>query len=104
MIRVLYERNGAALHLSISGHAKSAEAGKDLVCAAVSAIATGGLNALQHPDLFAIVLKEGHADIKTAEIAAHDEIVILTMLKQLETVAAAHPQYIQITKKGIQPS
>ncbi len=104
MIKVLYERNGAALHLSIKGHAKSAEAGQDLVCAAVSAIATGGLNALNDLKSFAIVLKDGHADIKTAEIHQRDEIVITTMLTQLETIAEAHPQYIQITKKGIQPS
>ena len=32
--------------LEIKGHANSAEYGKDLVCAAVSAISVGGLNAL----------------------------------------------------------
>lgn len=46
MIKVnLIKTNDIVTGLQVTGHAKSAEYGKDLICAAVSAILTGGFNA-----------------------------------------------------------
>ena len=44
-VKITYKSNKVD-ELEIKGHANSAEYGKDLVCAGVSAISVGGLNAL----------------------------------------------------------
>ena len=49
--------------LEIKGHANSDEHGKDLVCAAVSSIITGGFNALVKDEIEEITLEEGYAKV-----------------------------------------
>ena len=50
--------------LEVSGHADSAQYGNDMICAAVSAIITGGFNAFNDNDFDEIELKEGYAKVK----------------------------------------
>ncbi|NLB48525.1 MAG: ribosomal-processing cysteine protease Prp [Erysipelotrichia bacterium] len=67
--------------LEVKGHAHSAEYGKDLVCAAVSAVVTGGFNNLNNIDDYEVILKEGHAVFETyTPFDAHDETVIETIV------------------------
>lgn len=85
-------------YLNVSGHAQSAPKGKDLVCAGVSAIVVGGLNNLNHSD-YDITVTEGYVELTSKnEITSHDEIVIQTMLTQLETIAESYPKNIKIIK------
>ncbi len=101
MIKVLFQTAVDTINVRVSGHAKSAPHGEDLVCASVSSITLGTLNALEHLDAFDIVTKEGLVEITTKHpISHHDSIVLHTMLRQLETIAETYPQYIKITKKG----
>ena len=100
MIKVVYEAQAETIRLVITGHANSAPHGEDLVCAAASAIATGGLNALSHPTSYQIVSKEGLIELNAPHPDDHDRIVIAMMVRQLETLAEAHPRYIRITTKG----
>jgi hypothetical protein len=84
--------------IEVKGHANSAEYGKDLVCAAVSAIITGGANALEQ-DIYDIELKEGHALIKAHEIPGqNDEVVLKTMETQLRTIEEIEKAFIKIEK------
>ena len=47
MIKVIIEKNDSIISvLEVSGHSNYDEKGKDIVCAGVSAIIVGGLNAL----------------------------------------------------------
>lgn len=98
MIKVLinYKENFFE-SLEIKGHANSGPYGHDLVCAAVSAVVTGGLNNLENPKSFKITLQEGHAQvIKNKEISEHDEIVIQTIICGLKTIAESNEQFISI--------
>lgn len=82
--------------IEVKGHANSAEYGKDLVCAAVSAIITGGANALTE-DIYDIELKEGYSLIKASKIPGdNDAVVLKTMEVQLKTIEEVEGKFIKI--------
>lgn len=91
--------DGKFQSLRVKGHADFAPHGQDLVCAGVSAIVTGGINALKHPDSFDIYLESGLAVIKLKskeDITNYDAVVINTMLDQLETIEESYGDYIKL--------
>ena len=98
MIKVLIKQEGKNFKsLEVKGHAKSAEAGQDLVCAGVSSVLTGGLNNLENPKDFDIILKEGHARIEALKtISQHDEVVMETIITGLKTIEESYSKFIQI--------
>ena len=76
---------------------KSAPHGGDLVCAAVSAVLTGGLNNLENPKDFDIILDEGYAYVKANEsVSSHDEIVLETIICGLKTISEDNDKFITI--------
>jgi uncharacterized protein YsxB (DUF464 family) len=85
--------------MKVTGHANSAPYGEDLVCAAVSAVITGGINAL---DLKAVKVKntEGLSDLQVLDLK-HDsnQSVYRVMHIQLQTVANDYPKFIRINLK-----
>ena len=83
--------------LKVTGHANSADYGKDLVCAEVSAVVTGGFNALEDIKKFNYELDEGIAYLEAKEtISTHDEVVIQTIISGLRTIAEANEKFIKI--------
>ena len=95
-VKIKYLENSFS-SIIIKGHAKSAEYGKDLVCAAVSAVVTGGCNAIKNVEDFKIELKEGLASIEALKtITPHDEIVLETMIIGLKTIAEGNEKFIKI--------
>ena len=85
--------------MKVTGHADSAPYGEDLVCAAVSAVVTGGINAL---DLTAVKVKNivGLADIQVSQPDHQaNQSVYRVIHTQLKTIADAHPKFIRITLK-----
>ncbi len=102
MIRIKVVReNGNIVQLSLKGHADSDIYGKDLICAAVSAIITGGINALKDPDSFKIILKEGNAQISSLNSANKNDYQTLEVIyTQLKTVEEANKSYVEIIEKG----
>lgn len=83
--------------LIVKGHANNNEYGRDIVCAGVSAVITGGLNNLNNPHDFRIVLEEGYAEVvKIKDISEHDEIVIQTIVCGLKTIEESYKQFISI--------
>ena len=96
-IKIGYASNNQVNFLEIKGHANSAPYGKDLICAAVSAVITGGLNALRNIKNYEIKLDEGHAMFKTnVPLDAHDETVIETIICGLNTICEANPEFVEI--------
>ena len=97
MIEIKVQSNlGKFVSLKVTGHANSAESGKDLVCSAVSAVVTGGFNAIKEVKNFSFVLEEGNAQLKSlGTISSHDEVVIETMLTQLKTIAETSPKFVK---------
>ena len=89
MIKVIIGRasNNQINFLEIKGHANSAPHGEDLICAAVSAVVTGGFNNLVNVSDYEIKLEEGHAYFKSERpLDEHDEVVIETIVCGLNTI------------------
>ena len=96
MIKVSIISSGKVVNgLEVKGHANFAEHGKDLVCAGVSCIITGGFNALNKEDVEEIILEEGYAKvIVNPESKSVD--VINVILIQLQTIQESYPKFIKI--------
>ena len=83
--------------LEVKGHANSAEYGKDLVCAATSAVVIGGINNIENPKGFEIEVKSGYVKLEAIEeVSAHDAIVIETIICGLKTIQEENNDFITI--------
>ena len=80
----------------IKGHANSEEYGKDLVCAAVSSIITGGFNALVKEEIDKITLNEGYAKVIIKNHGNQSKMVLNVIDIQLQTIEERYPKYINI--------
>lgn len=91
------EADGRISRIRISGHAGSAGKGKDLVCAAVSGITFGLLNAADAliPSA-ACSVGDNIAEITVREPDEKSELVLRTGLIQLQTVEESSQKYIEI--------
>ena len=98
-VEIAYRGKGLA-SLRVKGHANTAPAGKDLVCAAVSAIAIGALNALEDADSLNIEIDEGMVDVEIpGALSEHDETVFETAIIQLKTIEASYGEAISIKER-----
>ena len=96
-IKIGHASNNQVNFLEVKGHANSAAYGKDLVCAAVSAVITGGFNTLRNSKDYELRLDEGYALFKAdSQLDAHDEVVIETIICGLTTIKENDPQFIEI--------
>ncbi len=99
MIKIVIKRDVSSqkiIQIEVKGHANSDEYGKDLVCAAVSSVITGGMNALLDKD-YDFKLDEGHAYIKALDIPSdYDSVVLKTIEVQLKTIEESDPKYVRI--------
>ena len=87
---------GVVIGLEITGHANSAEKGKDLVCAGVSSIVIGGFNSLNKEDIEEISLEEGYAKVilKNTNVESINYLKVIDI--QLRTIEESYPKYIKI--------
>ena len=85
--------------LTVSGHANYDKYGKDIVCAGVSAVVTGGINALENQvDNIEIISKENELGVKVLNSNEYIQIVLKTILIQLETIEVSYKKYIKIKR------
>ena len=101
---VIKKKNQQILEIKVSGHANSAEYGKDLVCAGVSTATTGIANALVQRgflDLGTIDLREGFVYIKENQYEKDIQVVLETFEVILETIEESYSQYMKITKMEV---
>ncbi len=95
-VQIVYSAN-AIKSITLKGHAGSGEYGHDLVCAAVSAVITGGANALENIEVFDIKLESGSAKIEAiGEVSSHDEVVLETIVTGLKTIEESNKNFIEI--------
>ena len=83
--------------ITMSGHACFAEYGQDIVCAGISSIIFGGLNALVEFGLDEskiIVGSEISIDITDSD--KQIDIVAQTIIIQLQTIKESYPDYLEI--------
>lgn len=104
MIKVAVHKTGSHFtSMEVSGHAGSGDSGFDLVCAGVSSIMTGALNAFNHFDPNAL-LNMTSEPLITIELTNHNDLnqkLFEFVLIQLKTVEAAHSNYIRILEKEV---
>lgn len=85
--------------LTVSGHANYDKYGKDIVCAGVSAVVTGGINALESQvDNVEIINEDNKLGVKVINNNEFIQTVLNTILIQLETIERSYKKYIKITK------
>lgn len=110
MITVTIERSGTGriLRFQVSGHAGYASAGNDIVCAGVSAVAVGSVNAVEK--LTGIELKAQMRDgwlsaeapdCGDPELEQKAQLLLEGMVVQFETIADEYGKYVQIKERII---
>lgn len=103
MIKVNIEKNNTKIiSLQVSGHSNYDEKGRDIVCAGVSAIVVGGLNALLNENKSAIdyECKEGYSSVCVKDIGNDNIQKILDVITtQLYTIEESYPKFIKIQEK-----
>ena len=102
MINAIYEIKADKYYaINVSGHALSAEYGKDLICASVSSIMFGLMNALDNLDDELIYIKQSENEIEiicesdNEIIQDYFELVII----QLKTIEESYGDFIKVERK-----
>ena len=99
MIKIIIKRDVSSdkiILIEVKGHSGKDAYGKDLVCAAISAIITGGFNALCDKE-YSFKLEEGDAYVKALDIPSdYDAVVLKTIETQLKTIEEADSEFVQI--------
>ncbi len=98
-ITIRYSSTGEFLSLNSKGHANSGPLGEDLVCAAVSGIVLGGINALKGKH-YALTSDDKTGVLELCNIGkmdGHDSIVIDTIIAQLQAIERDNPNYLSIS-------
>ncbi len=90
-------------HVKITGHAGYDEKGKDLVCAAVSSITIGTLNALDElaNNDCKLVLADNLIKIEVIRIHERSQLIIETMIIQLKTLYEQYKDFIEIKQTEV---
>jgi uncharacterized protein YsxB (DUF464 family) len=94
------DKSGSFVSLIAKGHANTAPYGADLVCSAISSIILGGFNALEDEANFEAKVDTGYASLSSKKKASeHDEIVLSTIVTQIESLATSHPEAVKLERK-----
>lgn len=102
MIQILVEYEINRIHkITITGHANSGPKGQDLVCASVSSIATGALNAIDqiardHAELVLREKPDSLIQIQVKQDSQQLQDLLRMLVIQLKTLEIAQLNYIQI--------
>lgn len=110
MIRVeFFKKDSHYYALEVSGHAYFDEPGKDIVCAAVSVLATTGYNSLCHhlgPEHLRLEVKEseGYLKLEVKESAEHDrqmiDIIMKTIAVGMDSIAQTYKEHVTLIEGG----
>ena len=101
MIRIAVTRQGEHItHWETSGHAEYAEKGEDLVCAAVSAIVFGLLNACSETDPQVCCKVEENRI--TIDHSSGNEVIdhfLTCALYQVKTIEESYPVFVRVLER-----
>jgi uncharacterized protein YsxB (DUF464 family) len=106
VIRVKFARErstGRIIGFTVEGHALFAEAGKDIVCAGVSAVTVGTVNAAEavvgvelstrmNEGLLSAVVPKGLSETKEASL----QLLLESMVVMLQTIEQSYGKYIKL--------
>ena len=101
MIKVKYTyKNNHYVSLNVKGHAEFSEKGKDLVCASVSSIVFGLMNALDELNK-KVVINELDNEINIVNDSKNskaDDYIELAIF-QLKTLEESYEKYVKVERK-----
>lgn len=100
MVKVeLTKQQGKFKQLRMTGHAQSGDYGHDLVCAALTGIMSGALNAydLDYPTDVEVSAQDNEMKIKVINLANVDvQKTLQFLLHQIETILLQYPQNVSL--------
>lgn len=100
MVRVsFYYQTSNIVRTEVAGHANFDQIGQDIVCAGISAIVFGSLNALDNlvnQEEIKITQADGKIDIIVLKPTSNNQIILKTMLWQLKTISLQYSKNITI--------
>lgn len=103
MIKIqINKTNNKYSSLIVSGHSNYDEHGKDIVCAGVSAIVTGGLNALaiENKNKISYRVEDGYVNVDVLDIENNNlQKIMDVIIIQLKTIEESYKKYIKIYEK-----
>ena len=103
MIKIqINKTNDKYSSLVISGHSNYDEYGKDIICAGVSAIATGGLNALinENKSKISYRVNDGYVNVEMLDINDDKlQLIMDVIVTQLKTIEESYKKYVKISEK-----
>lgn len=87
-------------HISIKGHAGYAEHGKDIVCAAISALTQTFIASVEELTAAQIkyVISGGNADIRYTEFTDRAQVLLDSFFIGCELIAREYPEHVQIAQ------
>lgn len=86
--------------LTVSGHANYDKYGNDLVCAGVSAIVMGGINAFEDEfNNVEIIIQDDLLGVIVNNNNDRVQIILNTIIIQLQTIEESYAKHIKINKK-----
>jgi uncharacterized protein len=111
LIRVNIRRDRASSLIrgfEVEGHALFAEHGKDIVCAGVSAVTVGAVNAAEAVAgvRLEVTMDKGklHAHVPqglTEDVERTLQIVLKSMVVMLESIEQSYGEYIRLTDRSV---
>ena len=103
MIKIqINKTNNKYSSLLVSGHSNYDEHGKDIVCAGVSAVVTGGLNALinENKNKISYRVNDGYVNVDVLDIEDEKlQLVMNVIIIQLKTIEESYKKYVKISEK-----
>jgi len=104
MVKVeLTKQNGQFLELKMSGHANGGDDGYDLICAALTGIMSGALNAYdaEYRDDVILTVKDNSISIKVKNLANKDvQKTFSFLVHQIKTILVQYPQNVTLEEVG----
>ena len=102
MIKIqINKTNNKYSSLLVSGHSNYDEHGKDIVCAGVSAVVTGGLNALiiENKKKISYRVNDGYVNVDVLDIDDDKlQIIMDVIVVQLKTIEESYKKYVKISE------
>jgi len=97
---IITSKDGNYYSVEVYGHALFGDYGNDVVCAGISSVVIGGLNALHNSGLGEehIEIIENHIYFTIEAIPAL-QMIVYTIIKQLETIQDRYPEHIKLIFK-----
>jgi uncharacterized protein YsxB (DUF464 family) len=99
MLKIHPRINGNAFRISVKGHAGFDKAGKDIVCAAVSALTYTMIQALVDQEIEPDSYRDDPGDFYlSAKLNEPAKIAVQTILRGYDLLSSAYPENILIKK------